>query len=265
MIDAARLARVPGCEGGEPPRFIRALPGGRGRNSVHYLETAAGRFVLRERLPPVDRPAASARQELLCHAVAAAAGLAPAIVDSAADGSWILMHWLAGRPWSEQDVREPASIEALGHQLARLHGLAPPARCAPLAVMALAQAQCSLIEARRPDMAAGNLVLLGQLGDLVREAGPVERPVLCHGDLQMANCLGDPPRFVDWEYAQIADPTHDIACLLTYYPVLQAHDDLLLAAAGLAGARHRAQLALQRRIFSILDRLWVLAHSGDAG
>lgn len=265
MIDAARLARVPGCEAGEPPRVVRVLPGGRGRNSVHYLETAAGRFVLRERLPPVDRPAASARQELHCHAVAAAAGLAPAIVDSADDGSWILMHWLGGRAWSDEDMRQPASIAALGSQLARLHALAPPAQVPPIAPVALAKAQRSLIEARRPDAAAWSRALLAQLDGLVREAGPVEHPVLCHGDLQMANCLGDPPRFVDWEYAQIADPTYDLACLLTYYPVLQAHEDVLLAAAGLDHPQHRAQLALQRRIFSILDRLWVLALAGDAG
>ncbi len=43
------------------------------------------------------------------------------------------------------------------------------------------------------------------------------------------------PLLVDWEYAQVTEPTWDLACLLTYYPDMARFMTRLLAGAGLAG------------------------------
>src|SRR5690606_9032656 len=88
MIPPHVLAQVPGCANANPPLAIVPLPGGEGRNEVLRIDTTEGRFVWRRRLPPVDRPGAAARTELAAHRLAAAAGLAPAILRAAADASW---------------------------------------------------------------------------------------------------------------------------------------------------------------------------------
>lgn len=263
MIDAAILAQVPGCEAGAAPLVQRALAGGRGCNDVRYLQTAAGRFVLRRRLPPLERPGADPRQELAAHRAAAAAGLAPAIVAAAEDGRWLLMEYLPGAPWRVDDLARPAAIEALGECLAHLHGLAVPDGMAPFDPLALARRQLAQVRRRRPQALAEARQLVARVEPL---AGRVDGPVaLCHGDLQVANCIGLPPRLVDWEYAQATDPLHDIACLLGYYPALQLQLPRLLAAAGQADAAARQRLGVRQVLFCALDRLWVLAQPGSAG
>ncbi|MGC4027399.1 MAG: aminoglycoside phosphotransferase family protein [Steroidobacteraceae bacterium] len=265
MIDPAVLARVPGCEDGRPPRVQRPLPGGRGCNDIRYLETGAGRFVLRTRLAPLQRPGADPLRELACHRAAAAADLAPRVLAAAPDGGWILMEWLDGRLWREADLADAAAIDHLGQRLARLHALAVPAG-APFDALDYARAQQRLIHEQWPQRAAEAARQVESLyGELAAPTGPPIRAAICHGDLQMANCIGDPLRFVDWEYAQIADPAYDLACLLTYYPQLQPHLQRLLAAAGLAGPDDQARVAAQCRLFAILNRLWALAHLTDAG
>jgi hypothetical protein len=74
---------------------------------------------------------------------------------------------------------------------------------------------------------------------------------------------GQQPLLVDWEYAQRADPTWDVACLLTYYPSLEPRLKPLLAALGLASARDRQILSLQRRLFEALNRLWQHSQPGN--
>ena len=65
---------------------------------------------------------------------------------------------------------------------------------------------------------------------------------------------------VDWEYAQAADPTWDLACLLSYYPALAPFMNFLLDAAGCAGPAAQTRLRLQRARFTLLNRLWEAAY-----
>jgi aminoglycoside phosphotransferase (APT) family kinase protein len=66
--------------------------------------------------------------------------------------------------------------------------------------------------------------------------------------------------FIDWEYAQVADPLHDLACILAYYPRALAHGALLLEAAGLdeTGATP-AMLAELTDVFVLVTYLWYRA------
>jgi thiamine kinase-like enzyme len=70
---------------------------------------------------------------------------------------------------------------------------------------------------------------------------------------------------IDWEYAQVADPTYDVACLLVYYPRVESHLEVLLGAAGLDSIADRAALTLQRELFGCLNRLWGLANATESG
>lgn len=251
------LLRIPGCEQGAPPDAVRRLPGGRGCNLVVRVDTARGRFVWRRRQAPIDRPGSTARTELAAQQAAAGAGLAPQVLAAAPDASWLLMVFEPQPHWTEAELCEPARLERLAGQLRVLHALPVPVQVAPVDARQIAQGQLALL--RSPDGRAAGADLVRQIDRLHDELrGFAVAPVLCHGDLQASNLLGPRPVLVDWEYAQVADPAYDLACLLTYYPGLASRADWIMGSAGLDGAGFRARLALQQRQFALLTRLWEL-------
>ena len=260
-IPADLMRRVPGCEAGAPPVSVQSLTGGRGVNSVWRVRTVAGDFVVRQRHEPVDRPGSASSFELASHRLAAAAGLAPHVVDAAPDGHWLVMVFVDAPPWSEERLLSDPGVDAVGELLQRLHAL--PAEALPrVDVAAIAQGYLQQISKHPHDLAgatAGVLAVERAARDLHRLS---DRAVLNHGDLMAANLIGPGtdsgagPMLVDWEYAQRADPTWDVACLLAYYPGLETRLDRLMHASCLPTADDRQILSLQRRLFVGLDRLW---------
>src|SRR5580693_864791 len=85
------LRRIPGCAGGEAPRNV---------NRNLRIDTLAGRFVLRQRIWEGPRPGADSLREVACHRAAADVGVAPAVLDAAPDGCWILMDFIEGAMWT---------------------------------------------------------------------------------------------------------------------------------------------------------------------
>jgi hypothetical protein len=69
-------------------------------------------------------------------------------------------------------------------------------------------------------------------------------PVTTHGDLNANNFIGPVPMLVDWEYAQLADPIYDLACLSVYYPGLRLRRGELLGTAGITDANGRRAAAV---------------------
>lgn len=267
MIRPQVLGAIPGCEQGEPPLQAELLPGGGQLNRTLRITTRAGCFVVRERLDSGPRPGADGARELACQAVAAGAGLAPRIIASAADASWLVMEFVEGRMWRREDLTDPGRLAALGARLAHLHGLvAPP--IAPLDAMQVVRGQIDVICSREP-AAHGEMARLAVHADRLVQtcAQSVRTLVLNHGDLNVANILGSAPLLVDWEYAQLADPLHDVACLVTYYPELRTRLDYLLGGAGLDAAGARDALEAHLGLFSLLNQLWGRAQGalhGDA-
>ncbi len=260
MIPPHVLAQVPGCGDTRPPRAVVPLQGGEGRNEVLRIDTAEGSFVWRRRLPPVDRPGASARTELAAHRHAAAAGLAPPVLRAAPDASWILMEYIDQAPWSEQQLCSEQGMEQLLARLATLHAIRAPPDVPPADANSMARGYLERLQRRDPAAAASMQPLVQRIDAIGQElAGLEEEAVLVHGDLMAGNMLGEGPQLVDWEYAQAADPSWDWACLLSYYPSLEPWAERLVAA-GDDVPRRRARLALQRERFELLNRLWQRAY-----
>lgn len=266
MIPPELLALIPGCEDGRPPLAVQALPGGRGCNQILRVDTSQGRFVWRSRLPPIDRPGARPVDELRAQRLAAAAGLAPAILAAHPAGHWLLMDYIDAPVWSHEQLHSEAGADALARQLARLHELPVPADLAVVDVPAMARDYLARLAAVDATEAAD----LAPLGERVtalslRLAASALPPVVNHGDLMASNMLGPRPLLVDWEYAQATDPTWDLACLLTYYPDMSRLLARLLAGTGLAGTAATAGLELQRERFELLNRLWERLAAHGAG
>lgn len=267
MIPAGLLLHIPGCEDGRPPRAVQPLPGGRGCNEILRVDTSRGRFVWRRRLPPIERGgAARPIDELRAQRLAAAAGLAPAVLVAHPEGHWLLMDYIDAPVWTREHLLSEAGAEALARQLARLHELPAPADLPAVDVPAMARDYLTRLAAVDAAQAA-ELAPLGErlVALSARLSDLTPRPVLNHGDLMASNMLGRLPLLVDWEYAQAADPTWDLACLLTYYPAMSRFMPRLLAAAGLGGTVAALTLELQRERFELLNRLWERLAAHGAG
>ncbi len=262
MIPVEVLARIPGCEDGRPPLAQQPLPGGRGCNEVLRVDTSQGSFVWRCRYAPINRPGSRAVDELRAQRRAAAAGLAPAILAAHPQGHWLLMEYIDAPVWRLAQLQSETGAARLAGQLARLHALPAPKDIPEVDATAMAADYLAQLAAIDPAQSAELMPLLDRVEALSsRLSASGTRPVLNHGDLTFTNLLGDVPVLVDWEYAQVAAPGWDLACLLTYYPPMSRFMRQLLAGTGISVAT----LELQRERFELLNRLWERVATQGAG
>jgi aminoglycoside phosphotransferase (APT) family kinase protein len=257
LIPASVLPRIPGCARGEAPRSVKLLHGGRNVNRNLRIDTHAGRFVLRQRIWEGPRPGADPLCELACHRAAAGAGVAPAVLDAAPDGSWILMDFVEGETWTSSRLHASESLRTLGICLNRLHAISPPAEIGVFDPVSIATEQTRAILDRDPAAGAQLNAEVARTRRLAADCAAFGvRPVTTHGDLNASNLIGPVPMLVDWEYAQLADPIYDLACLSVYYPRLRLRGEELLRAAGITDANGAVRLSLNTQLFDCLNRLW---------
>jgi aminoglycoside phosphotransferase (APT) family kinase protein len=259
MPAAAALALVPGLEQGAPPVRLERLLGGT-VNSSWRVDTTQGRFVLRVDGAAWRRPGVDRARERQLHDAAASAGLAPRVLRRDVALGAQVSEFLDGRIWSAADFTRAASLACLGERLATLHELpAPdgvarfdPGACAQQYLQSLASGHHNLRHAQ---------ALADAVGAAAQRVDASSRGEgIVHGDLVAANLIEDRALWLlDWEYAQLADPIYDIACLLAYYPAARSHAGSLLAAAGLAAAGEAARLAAAIGVYEGLTALWWLA------
>jgi thiamine kinase len=262
LIPASVLRRIPGCAGDEAPLSVQLLHGGRSVNRNLRIDTRVGRFVLRQRIGEGTRPGADPLREVACHRAAAAAGVAPAVLDAAPDGSWILMDYVEGGMWTPPRLQAPEGLRALGACLQRLHAITPPKGFAAFDPVSIATGQAQAILERDPAGAAQVNALVIRTRQLAVDcAAFAVTPVTTHGDLIASNLAGPVPMLVDWEYAQLADPVYDLACLSVYYPGLRLRGEELLGMAGITDANGAVRLRLHGQLFDSLNRLWKQAEA----
>jgi len=241
---------------------VRPLHGGRNVNRNLRIDTRLGRFVLRQRIRVGPRPGADPLREVACHRAAAAAGVAPAVLDAAPDGSWILMEYVEGGMWTPQRLQAPEGLRSLGACLQRLHAITPPQDRAAFDPVSIATEQAQAILERDPAAAAHVNALVARTRQLAVDcAAFTVTPVTTHGDLNARNLIGPVPMLVDWEYAQLADPVYDLACLSTYYPGLRLREGALLGMGGITDADGAVRLRLHAQLFDSLNKLWEQAEA----
>jgi aminoglycoside phosphotransferase (APT) family kinase protein len=167
---------------------------------------------------------------------------------------WTLMQFVDAEPWSLAQLADEARVRSIAERLRLLHRVPPPD--VPVADgLQLLGSNCEVLEWRgHPD--AGDLLRRGRELAEQLAALPQRPAVVCHGDPDVENFLGDAPMLVDFEYAQIADPVYDVALLLTYYPFLQPWTDALLVAIGLDDPLSRRRLPLELELCRSINETW---------
>lgn len=248
------LAHVPGIEVGAKTD-VQALAGGT-TNATFRVGTALGRFVLRLHEPYSLELGIDRRREAILHAVAAGAGLASPIIAADPQGRFLIAEYLPGETWSARDLEDDDRLQALVRTLVHLHSLPAPV-VAPLDVQGLLEGHARAIAVQDPGAVRELEPQLAAARDtLARVADADRRPCIVHGDLSHTNMIGAAqPRLIDWEYAAVADPLMDLACLAAYYPQVLGDGTALLRHCGLP-LSVGPELADLARVYGLLSNLW---------
>ncbi|MGE3667868.1 MAG: phosphotransferase, partial [Steroidobacteraceae bacterium] len=187
----------------------------------------------------------------------------PRVVHADIASGLLITEYVDGRGWTDVDFTDRVGIDRLCAQLARLQGI--DARAVPglgvLDPLALARGYVARIGAAAPEEQPHLAQLLTESERHWRDCGATARhPVLAHSDLHGSNLVdGERLWLIDWEYAALADPLHDVACLLAYYPQAAPHTGRMLAALGLERVATPAMLDAAVWLFQLLVFLWYRA------
>jgi thiamine kinase len=218
-----------------------------------------GRFVVRLHVPYAQELGVDRRREALLHAAAAAAGLASRVLATDPAGRYLVTEFLEGAPWRAADLADAKRLWALARTLQELHALPPPA-VPHLDLRELLQRHLALVAAQ--DAAVGQQLRpqVARACEILDRQADAGRPAcIVHGDLSHANIIGRArPALIDWEYAAVADPLLDLACLAAYYPPVLAHAAGLLRRCGLPESVTPAVLEELAWVYRVLSNLWYL-------
>jgi thiamine kinase-like enzyme len=252
------LSRVPGCESGEPPLSITALPAAR-FNRAFLVRTGRGRFVVRLNDSRSAEGFIDRRREVLLHTVAADARIAPRIFASDPAGGFLVLEYIDGRSWTEQSFSRLRELRELAARLQLLHELPVPAALPRIAVWDTLQTYASQVSARYPAERAVIDSMLNRASEALATSQTDKRAAgIVHLDINHTNLLvADRLYFLDWEYAGVGDPALDLASVMAYYPRTMTHAVLLLEATGLkAHGVTPLMLSELTRAFELMTYLW---------
>jgi thiamine kinase len=259
MIDGV-LQHVPGCENGDAP-YSQELLGGGKVNRSFLVRTRRGRFVVRLNENSAADPGLDRERELVLHTAAANAGVAPHIIYACPDRSCLITDYVEGRLWTPHYFTRMRDLRALGQRLRMLHAVPAPG-LPRFDLMAAARRYGDAIVQHHPEDNSRIQDLLGRGAEALQRSRSAQRAAcIVHCDLHHGNVLtADRIYLIDWEYAQVADPMLDLACVLAYYPRAASHNELLLEASGLAEAGATPQMLSDlARVFNLLTYLWYRA------
>lgn len=261
MIAGTLLQHVPGCEDGEAPYSQEALDGGRVNRSF-LVRTRRGRFVVRLNENVETDSGLDRERELLLHNAAAEAGIAPHVVYVAADRTCLITEFVDGRLWTPHYFSRMRDLRSLGGRLRVLHALTPPKSLPRFDPMEAVRRYADHIARHDPSDAARIQALVARGAEaLARSQSAGRAATIVHNDLHHGNVLtADRVYFIDWEFANVADPLLDVACVMAYYPRAVPHVGLLLQAAGLdeLGVTE-PMLADLTWVFNLLTYVWYRA------
>jgi aminoglycoside phosphotransferase (APT) family kinase protein len=233
---------------------ITALSGGQTNRTVR-VEAPGIDWVLRVSRGRDERLHIDREHEARVLAQVAEAGFAPAIVHLAPGEGVLVTQYVAGGPWTRAAARTVAAAAVIGARLRALHALPLPAG---LPVLDLHDVLLHYLELSPPRV---SFVPRATLAATIRHCIVSYRParaVLCHHDLHHLNILdGEPPRFVDWEYAAPGDGAVDLAAYAQYHDLEQAARTALLAAYGASPPLSPSSFADTCLLFDCLHALWL--------
>jgi thiamine kinase len=250
------LVYVPGFASGRTVARAAKLYGGT-VNTSYRVDTSAGRFVVRLHDPTALVLGADHEREAQLHAAAAAAGLAPALIHVDTAHRFMIMEYVAGELWTSQDFSRADRLQQLGAALHTLHTIAAPT-VAPFDLWSVLERHYHRLRDGVPEEAVAFEQLMERAATALQACGTQARAkVLVHNDIHHSNLIGAGRLYLlDWEYAAVADPLFDLACILACYPQAAAHADALLDCTRLAGLASAEMLRQTTWLWMLVCYFW---------
>jgi thiamine kinase-like enzyme len=193
---------------------------------------------------------------------AAAAGLAPEVVEFVEPEGYLVTRFVEGRPVPEDEVRSPDTLATIASSLRRLHDGDPiPGRFDSYRVVEAYQATAAAHGIAPPpafDEAKA-------VADRIERARGAQQLVPCHNDLLNANFIGDGERIwiVDWEYAGMGDRFFDLANFSVNHELSdEQNEELLRAYFGEVRDDDVRALRLMRFMSDFREAMWGVVQQG---
>ena len=239
------LRQVPGWQGAT----LQELQGGL-TNRTWLVEKDGKRAVLKIDDEVRSAPHDSRLEEAAVQTHAAASGLAGDVLY--ADEVTLMTAYVEGTVWEPAAFDDDDNLERIAGALRQLHALPLSGRTFDASVAA--QRYATRTEGR-------DSLLVAHCTRLIQSMRQPLNLCCCHNDLVAENIIATPEiMFLDWEYACDNDPMFDLATLIEHHE-LPGETALRLLDAYFDGdgARWRAKLAEQQRLYRALYWLWLAA------
>jgi thiamine kinase-like enzyme len=243
---------------------FRAIDAGLSNHAWRVTASGTDRFVRLARAGN-QRFGADLAAEAQVVSLAAAAGLAPAVVRCDPAARLLVTQWIAGTDGSLGAGRTGQVIDRVAAALRQLHALVPPPGLRKVSFAQQAGRLQALLpaDAPCPEFAALAPAVFARLDD------PREDLVICHHDVHARNMILDADErlwLVDWEYAGLGDPLFDLASFASQADLPESAEQRLVEQYLQAGGVTDPQrLPLARWAFDYVQWLWYRTVAGGQG
>lgn len=196
--DAERLARVSCLRGASA---VTPLDGGI-TNRNYRVSTPFGDFVVRLSDPESSVLAIDRENEYLNSVAAAKANAAPPVEQYIPGAGVLVVHWIWGRTFNVDDVRDPVNLPRIAQACRLLHG--GPAFACDFNMFDIQARYLDLVHEQGYRLPDGYVDFMPQVARLqAAMARQPEPTVPCNNDLLAANIIDDGTRLwlIDYEYA----------------------------------------------------------------
>jgi thiamine kinase-like enzyme len=240
---------------------FRAIDAGLSNYAWQVTTSGADRFVRLARAGN-QQFGADLAAEAQVVSLAAAAGLAPAVVRCDPAARLLVTQWITGKYGSLGAGRTGQVIDAVAAALRQLHALVPPPGLRKVSFAQQAGRLQALlpVDAQGPEFAALAPAVFARLDDN-REA-----LVICHHDVHARNMILDADErlwLVDWEYAGLGDPLFDLASFASQADLPESAEQRLVEQYRRGGGEIDPQrLPLARWAFDYVQWLWYRTVAG---
>ena len=243
------VALVPGLDSANIE--IEELKGGL-TNRTYRLREGDDHYVLRLNAQQAEFFQFDRSSEIAILGEASKIGLAPRVIHADKERGILVLEFLHGRTWQEEDIRQAANLEVLAGLLRRVHSLPLCGNRIDMGIVATSYED--YLEKRQ-----GLHAFATQCVDVISSIEVSDVAVCCHNDVVAANVVEGPElRLIDWEYACDNDPMFDLASAIGFHNLDERSSAILLDAyAGSSNAELRERLAEQVRLYDAIQWLWL--------
>ena len=226
-LDAV-LDRVPSTAG--RPREVVELPGGLTNHNLK-VTTPGGTVVVRMFAPGGELLAIDRDHEHANSVAAAEAGVGAPVLDYDRDQRLLVVGWIEGRTWTDDDLRDETSLARAAHAVRRLHS--GPRFVNDFDMFEIQAVYLDIVRTRGFRLPERYLDLAPQ-AERIRTAlaAAPEPTVPCNNDLLAGNFVDDGERLwlIDYEYSGNNDPCFELGNIWSEAALPVAHLDVLVDA-----------------------------------